>query len=148
MSNNFEWRDTFAQKPVMVVAGGGEELYRVAGGTSFESLPLGCFFSRKKPTSVSHAEWMLHIVSPGLLHPRTGDPDTRINRCIYVATYRVNPGVIMWRGKVKHGKQDMADFSAEQVYIEWPLIGKVELIKDIEPLRQDIFVGRGNDTMN
>lgn len=115
----------FAEPPRYCVATGREIIYRVGGGPL--NLPLGSFFSPLKVDSVSQAELSFNIVDWG-------------NRCYYVATYRVCPGTEMWIGRVAHGRKDIADRSAVQVFIEGP-IGRVVLQRDVEPLKQDLFVG-------
>ncbi len=116
----------FAEQPRGVVAKGGELLYRVGGGP--RSLAMGSFFSPLKLSRVSTAEMHLNIVMWG-------------NLCYFVATYRVKPGTWMWIGKVAHGSQDVANRDAEQVFIEQPAFA-VELVRGIEPLKQDLFVSR------
>jgi hypothetical protein len=114
----------FAKEPRSVVAKGGELLYRVGGGPT--SSAMGSFFSPLKVDCVSRAELSLNIALWG-------------NRCYFVATYRVKPGTWMWIGKVAHGNQDIANRDAEQVFIEHPCFA-VELVRDVEPLKQDFFV--------
>ena len=119
------WEDMgFAEPPRRVVACGEEMVYRVGGG--WRNLALGAFFSPIKASCVSQAELASNIVTWG-------------NRCLYVATYRVEPGVEMWVGRVAHGSYDVADPAAEQIYIESPQF-KVALVRDVEALRQDVFV--------
>jgi hypothetical protein len=125
MASQKWWVDKgFAEQPRSVIAKGGELLYRVGGGPS--NLTLGSFFAPLKVDSVSMAELRLNIV-------------TWNNRCYYMATYRVKRGTWMWIGKVAHNEQDIADRSAEQVFIEQPC-SAVELVKDVEPLKPDLFV--------
>ena len=119
-----DWTKSFAHPPKRVVARGGEIIYRVGGGPG--SLPLGSFFSPLRVDCVSQAELRLNIVDWG-------------NRCYYLATYRVRLGTEMWVGKVAHGVADIANRAALQIYIDQPA-GKVELVRDIQPLRQDLFV--------
>jgi hypothetical protein len=99
-------------------------VYRVGGGPA--SLPLGSFFSPLKVDCVSEAELRFNIVDWG-------------NRCYYLATYRVRAGAEMWVGKVAHAPADIANRSALQIYIDNPA-GKVDLVRDIQPLKQDLFV--------
>ena len=123
MLNN--WREKgFAQPPQKVVAKGDEIIYRVGGGP--KSLVLGKFFTPLKVTSVSQAELHLNIVLWG-------------NQSRYRATYRVKPRTEMWIGQVAHGLFDIGVRNSIQIYIDNP-ISKVELISDIEPLKQDLFV--------
>jgi len=124
--NDKPWWDKkgFAEPPRSVIAKGGEILYRVGGGPT--NLALGGFFSPLKVDSVSMAELRLNIATWG-------------NRCLYLATYRVKPGTRMWVGKIAHDERDLADREAQQVFIEHPWFA-VELVKDVEPLRQDLFV--------
>jgi hypothetical protein len=116
----------FAAEPRSVFAKGDEVLYRVGGGPT--NLCLGSFFSPLKVESVTAADSHLNISIWG-------------NRCIYLATYRVKRGTKMWIGKVAHSERDIASPQSEQVFIESPQFA-VELVKDIEPLKQDLVVSR------
>ncbi len=107
----------FAEEPRSVIAKGD-------GGPI--NLAFGSFFAPLKLDSVSRAELHLNIITWG-------------NRCYYVATYRVKRGTRMWIGKISHAEQDIARRDADQVFIEQPWLG-VELVKDVEPLRHDLFV--------
>ncbi|SRR5712692_2315967 len=120
-----DWSDKgFVEPPRQVFASGEEVIYRVGGGPA--SVALGSFFSPLRVGRVSQAELMFNTVKWG-------------NRCRYVATYRVRPGTQMWVGRVAHAARDVGDRSAVQIYIEHPL-GRVELVRDVEPLKQDLFV--------
>jgi len=120
-----DWKSKgFAETPQLIIARGNEIVYRVGGGPL--SLALGSFFSPLKLGCVSQAELSLNIVDWG-------------NRCYFVATYRVRKGTEMWIGKVAHGPRDIANRLARQVYIDRPEF-KVGLVRNVEPLKQDLFV--------
>ena len=120
-----DWKSKgFAETPQRIVAKGDEVIYRVGGGPL--SLTLGSFFSPLRVDRVSKAELSFNIVDWG-------------NQCYFIATYRVRPGTEMWVGKVAHGPRDVANRSARQVFIDRPQF-KVDLVRAIEPLKQDLFV--------
>ena len=115
---------SIADEPRREIATGHEIVFRVGGGPT--SLPAGRFFSPIKASCVSQAELRSNVGLWG-------------NRCYFIATFRVRPGTEMWIGRVSHESTDVADRSAKQILIENPDYS-VELVRDIEALRQDVFV--------
>ena len=119
------WRRVgFAATPRREFATGDEIVYRVGGGAS---LALGSYFSPLRAQSVLDAETRSNVVMWG-------------NKCRFVATYRLRPFVVYWVGPIAHGRQDVADRSATQIYIENPS-DCVDLVHEVEALRQDLSVG-------
>jgi hypothetical protein len=115
----------FAKIPTFAISTGKEIVYRVGGGP--KNLPLGGFYSPLKASCVSEAERRANIVFWG-------------NRCFYVGTYSVRPAVPMWVGEVEHDRVTprSGPEATSQIYFEHPHSSLV-LLRDIEPLRQDLF---------
>lgn len=122
-----DWQNKgFAEPPRHVVARGDEILYRCFGG--YVSGAVGKWFAPLKCQSVSEAELKYNVAIHG-------------DKLSFVATCRVRAGTEMWVGRVAHGARDHADRAAVQIYVERPY-GQVELVHDVESLKQDLFASR------
>ncbi|MCD4729027.1 MAG: hypothetical protein K8R74_00385 [Bacteroidales bacterium] len=123
-----DWRGKgFAEPPKLHIAVGNEIIYRAFGG--YKSIIIGRWFAPFKCSSVSETELKYNITLQG-------------NKLAYIASYRVRPDVEMWVGRVAHDARDLADRTAVQIYIEEPLLDKIVLVRDVESLKQDLFVSR------
>jgi hypothetical protein len=127
----------FAEPPRIEISQGGERLYRVYGR---RGAALGQWFSRVRFDGVLAAERALNVVIgvDPLGQDYTKSPHVG-NLCRFWASFDVKAGAVMHVGRVHHGKTDLADRSAIQVYIERPELWVTPVEID-RPLRQDVFV--------
>lgn len=102
--------------------------------------------SEKESHTPKEEIWLAPVkskcVSEGELRYNVAMYENRIGR---VETYKIEPGTVVWVGRVAHGPADLAVRGCVQFYINFSPqraenpFGKVRLVA-AESLRQDLFV--------